>query len=155
MAFSSMESRCAISLRSIYQRHLGATHQCNHATRKPTDLLRKLNALQRATQAQLLPWRCEGIGAWSTWRWLSTVWRLLALSRSAQDWLRMLCYCILLPVAFIHPLTGETRGFWGFVSARVVRLRNRLGEHNSSNPTTNASLPEADSKPKEVVARSN
>jgi len=47
-AFSSMESRCAISLRSIAQRHLGATNQCNHATRNPTDLLGALNALQRA-----------------------------------------------------------------------------------------------------------
>lgn len=112
-----------------------------------------LNAVRRATQAQLLPWRCEGNGAWTTWRWLSTVWRLLVLSRSTQDWLRTLCYYILLPAAFVDPLTGENRGFRGFVSARLERLRNRLGERNSSNPTANASLPEADSKPKEVVAR--
>ena len=114
-----------------------------------------LNALQRARQAQLLPWRCEGIGPWTPGRWFSTVWRLLALSRSTQDWLRTLCYYILLPAAFVDPLTGEDRGIRGFVSARVVRLRNRLGEDNSSNPTANASLPEADSKPKEVVARSS
>jgi hypothetical protein len=76
-------------------------------------------------------------------------------SRSAQDWLRSLCCYILVLVAFTYPLTGETRDFWGFISARVVRLRNRLGEDNSSNPTANASLPEADSKPKEVVARSS
>jgi hypothetical protein len=114
-----------------------------------------LNALQRARQAQLLPWRCEGIGPWTPGRWFSTVWRLLALSRSTQDWLRTLCYYILLPAAFVDPLTGEDRGIRGFVSARVGRLRNRLGERNSSNPTANASLLGADSKPKEVVARSN
>lgn len=97
-----------------------------------------LNALQQARQAQLLPWRCGGIGAWTPRRWLSTVWRQLALSRSTQDWLRTLCYYILLPAAFVDPLTGEDRGFWGFVSARLVRLRNRLGERYSSNPTTSA-----------------
>ena len=112
-----------------------------------------LNAVRRATQAQLLPWRCEGNGAWTTWRWLSTVWRLLVLSRSPQDWRRTLCYYILLPAAFVDPLTGEDHGFRGFVSARVGRLRNRLSERNSLNQAANASLPEADSKPKEVVAR--
>ena len=112
-----------------------------------------LNAVRRTTQAQLLPWRCEGNGAWTTWRWLSTVWRLLVLSRSTQDWLRTLCYYILLPAAFVDPLTGEDRGFRGFVSARLERLRNRLGERNSLNQATNASLLGADSKPKEVAAR--
>jgi len=110
-------------------------------------------ALQRASQAQLWPWRCEGMGPWTPGRWLSTVWRLLAFSRSPQDWLRTLCYYILLPAAFVDPLSGEDRGFRGFVSARVGRLRNRLGERNSLNQATNASLLGADSKPKEVAAR--
>jgi hypothetical protein len=104
-------------------------------------------ALQRASQAQLWPWRCEGMGHWTPWRWFSTVWRLLAVSRSTQDCLRTLCYYILLPAAFVDPLTGEDRGFRGFVSARAGRLRDRLGERNSSNPATTGEWPEAGSMP--------
>ena len=110
-------------------------------------------ALQRASQAQLWPWRCEGMGPWTPGRWLSTVWRLLAFSRSPQDWLRTLCYYILLPAAFVDPLSGEDRGFRGFVSARVGRLRNRLSERNSSNPTTSAEWSEVDSIPKVLESK--
>ena len=110
-------------------------------------------ALQRASQAQLWPWRCEGMGPWTPGRWLSAVWRLLAFSRSPQDWLRTLCYYILLPAAFVDPLSGEDRGFRGFVSARVGRLRNRLSERNSSNPTTSAEWSEVDSIPKVLESK--
>jgi hypothetical protein len=110
-------------------------------------------ALQRASQAQRWPWRCEGMGPWTPGRWLSTVWRLLAVSRSTQDWLRTLCYYIVLPAAFVDPLTGEDRGFRGFVSARVGRLRNRLGERASLNPTTSAEWSEVDSIPKALESR--
>ena len=106
-----------------------------------------LKALQRASQAQRWPWRCEGMGPWTPGRWLSTVWRQLALSRSTQDGLRTLCYYIVLPAAFVDPLSGEDRGFRGFVSARAGRLRDRLGERKSSNPVTSAEWPEAGSMP--------
>ncbi len=106
-----------------------------------------LKALQRASKAQRWPWRCEGIGSWTPGRWLSTVWRQLALSRSTQDGLRTLCYYIVLPAAFVDPLSGEDRGFRGFVSARAGRLRDRLGERKSSNPATSAEWPEAGSMP--------
>ena len=110
-------------------------------------------ALQRASQAQRWPWRCEGMGPWTPFRWLSTVWRQLALSRNIQDWLRTLCYYILLPAAFVDPITGEDRGFRGFVSARAGRLKNRLGERKSSNPATSAEWPEAGSRPTALESR--
>ena len=112
-------------------------------------------AMMRAAHAQARPWRSQGPGPWTPQSWASTVGRLLLLSRAPRDWLRTLLFFTLLPAAFSDPDTGEDRGLAGFLQARIVRLRQRLDERQSSNQAANASLPAADSKPKAVVARSN
>jgi hypothetical protein len=83
------------------------------------------------------------------------MWRLLVLSHDPRDWLRTLLFYTLLPAAFSDAETGEDHGLAGFLQARITRLRQRLDERQSSNQAANASLPAADSKPKEVAARSN
>lgn len=113
-------------------------------------------AMVRAAHAQAMTlpwWRGQGPGAWSLRRWASTVGLLLLLSRDPRDWLRTLLLFTLLPGAFSDPETGEDRGLAGFLQARIIRLRQRLNERRPSNQAANASLPEADTKPKEVVAR--
>ena len=114
-----------------------------------------VRAMVRAAHAQARPWRSQGPGPWTPQRWASTVGRLLLLSRAPRDSLRTLLFFTLLPAAFSDPETGEDRGLAGFLQARIIRLRQRLNERRPSNQAANASLPEADSKPKEVVARSN
>ena len=108
----------------------------------------------RAAHAQARPWRSQGPGPWTPRRWASTVGRLLLLSRAPRDWLRTLLFFTLLPGAFSDPETGEDRGLAGFLQARITRLRQRLNERRPAS-SSQASLPVADSKPKEVVARSN
>ena len=112
-------------------------------------------AMVRAAHAQAMPWRSEFLGPWSPRRWVATVSRLLVLSHAPCDWLRTLLFFTLLPSAFSDPETGEDRGLAGFLQARIIRFRQRLNERRPSNQAANASLPEADSKPKEVQARSN
>ena len=112
-------------------------------------------AMVRAAHAQARPWRSQGPGPWTPRCWAASVGRLLLLSRAPRDWLRTLLFFTLLPGAFSDPETGEDRGFAGFLQARIIRLRQRLNERRPSDQAANASLPEADSKPKEVVARSN
>jgi len=112
-------------------------------------------AMVRAAHAQARPWRSQGPGPWTPQSWASTVGRLLLLSRAPRDWLRTLLFFTLLPAAFSDPDTGEDRGLAGFLQARIIRLRQRLNERRPSDQAANASLPEADSKPKEVAARSN
>ena len=97
-------------------------------------------ALAKATQAQLMPWRCsQGSGPWTPRRWASMVWRLLVLSRDARDWFRTLLFFTLLPAAFSDPETGEDRGLAGFLLARISWLRQRLHEQRSSHRATTAS----------------
>ena len=112
-------------------------------------------AMVLAAHAQARPWRSQGPGPWTPRRWAASVGLLLLLSRAPRDWLRTLLFFTLLPGAFSDPETGEDRGFAGFLQARIIRLRQRLNERRPSDQAANASLPEADSKPKEVVARSN
>ena len=112
-------------------------------------------AMVLAAHAQARPWRSQGPGPWTPRRWAASVWLMLLLSRAPRDWLRTLLFFTLLPGAFSDPETGEDRGFAGFLQARIIRLRQRLNERRPSDQAANASLPEADSKPKEVVARSN
>lgn len=112
-------------------------------------------AMVLAAHAQARPWRSQGPGPWTPRRWAASVGLLLLLSRAPRDWLRTLLFFTLLPGAFSDPETGEDRGFAGFLQARIIRLRQRLNERRPSNQAANASLPEADSKPKEVVARSS
>ena len=115
-------------------------------------------AMVRAAHAQAMTlpwWRGQGPGPWSLWRWASTVGLLLLLSCDAHDWLRTLLFFTLQPAAFSDPETGEDRGLAGFLQARIAHLRQRLNERRPSDQEANASLPEADSKPKEMVARSN
>ena len=110
-------------------------------------------AMVRAAHAQARSWRSQGPGPWTPRRWASTVGRLLLLSRAPRDWLRTLLFFTLLPGAFSNPETGEDHGLAGFLQARITRLRQRLNERRPSYQAANASLPGADSKPKEVVAR--
>ncbi len=112
-------------------------------------------AMVQAAHAQARPWRSQGPGPWSPRRWASTMWRLLILSHDPRDWLRTILFYTLLPAAFSDAETGEDRGMTGFLQARIARLRQRLDERRPSNQAANASLPAADSKPKEVVARSD
>ena len=112
-------------------------------------------AMVRAAHAQARPWRSQGPGPWTPQSWASTVGRLLLLSRAPRDWLRTLLFYTLLPAAFSDAETGEDHGLAGFLQARITRLRQRLDERQSSNQAANASLSAADSKPTEVVARSN
>ena len=112
-------------------------------------------AMVLAAHAQARPWRSQGPGPWTPRRWAASVGLLLLLSRAPRDWLRTLLFFTLLPGAFSDPETGEDRGFAGFLQARIARLKQRLNERRPCNQAANASLPEADSKPKEVVAKSN
>ena len=112
-------------------------------------------AMVLAAHAQARPWRSQGPGPWTPRRWAASVGLMLLLSRAPRDWLRTLLFFTLLPGAFSDPETGEDRGFAGFLQARIARLKQRLNERRPCNQAANASLPEADSKPKEVVARSN
>ena len=99
-------------------------------------------AMVRAAHAQVitLPWWCgQGPGPWSLRRWASTVGRLLLLSRDPRDWLRTLLFFTLLPAAFSDPETGEDRGLAGFLQARIIHLRQRLNERQSTSNQASAS----------------
>jgi hypothetical protein len=95
-------------------------------------------AVERSKQIQLLPWRSQGNEPWSPQRWAANIWRLLVLSHHSQDWLRIILFVTFPPAVFSDPHTGEDRGFLGFLSARLLRLRRRMGERKPSNRLSSA-----------------
>ena len=96
-------------------------------------------AMVQADHAQAKPLPSQGPGPWTPRRWASTVGGLLLLSRAPRDWLRTLLFCTLLPAAFSDPETGEDRGLAGFLQARIIHLRQRLNERQSTSNQASAS----------------